>query len=503
MVLADTESSALVVTAPALAAALMPLEAKGLRIVGLKASHGKEGMSVALAVRGVGAVGACHRVGLSLGERCVRAADTLDEALELLCAYFSDALLTDTDLRDLAGCAHPLRAPAQTGLTLDLGELLASEPGSPTAQLFCRALRVEGYLHVRCPPHTIAVLRRLEELCGAWYKLASEEKERDISEYGHVDRKFTGYRQGRYREQLEVRAARWRAPRLPAFQTTACCALRARSVSACLLPFLAQPNVLPWLRPQVRLEAKGGVLPAPSLIVGLSEALEDTLRLLEAHGRALLRLVAHDLGVEAEWLHSLLDPPLEGDMGSRVSQPADHSSGGGGEDGAAQAPSLRHSLVRACRYVQGVRGVGGSTVLCDEHTDVGFLTLDPHANRPGLEVRRRADGLWAAVEDEDERSCERMAVMVGDTLERVTAAYYKATPHRVHAPKTGERIGLPFLLRGRSDAVIDTRAPRAEAEAAGRTVHLARMESTVIKELPAMEAAQSILHSWFRSSKAS
>lgn len=237
----------------------------------------------------------------------------------------------------------------------------------------------------------------------------------------------------------------------------------------------------------MRLEARGGALPSPSLVPGLSEALVATLRLLEAHGRALLRLIAHDIGADAGWLLALLDPD----------RPAP-------SDGAAAAaePSLRHSLVRACRYVAGVRGVGGSSVLCDEHTDVGFITLDPHACAPGLEVRRRADGLWAPVEEEGEPSCERLAVMVGDTLERVTAGRFAATPHRVKAPKAGERIGLPFLLRGRSDAVIDTRAPRAEAQASGRAVHLARMESTSIKELPAMDAAQSILHSWFRSSKA-
>mmetsp|Transcript_18524 Transcript_18524/g.47371 ORF Transcript_18524/g.47371 Transcript_18524/m.47371 type:complete len:100 (-) Transcript_18524:145-444(-) len=94
-----------------------------------------------------------------------------------------------------------------------------------------------------------------------------------------------------------------------------------------------------------------------------------------------------------------------------------------------------------------------------------------------------------------------MAIMVGDTLERTSGGYYEATPHRVHAPSEGERIGLPFLLRGRSDAIIDTRGPKEAALKSGRVARLGAFETTTIKELPALEAAQSILHSWFRSAK--
>jgi isopenicillin N synthase-like dioxygenase len=240
----------------------------------------------------------------------------------------------------------------------------------------------------------------------------------------------------------------------------------------------------------VRLEARGGVVPSPACVPALARALEDALLLLEAHGRALLDHVAYDLGVDPGWFHALLDPDL-----------AERPRGPPAAGGAADAPSLRHSLVRACRYVAGVPGVGGSTVQCDEHTDVGFLTLDAHANAPGLELRRRADRQWLPAEAAGGASCATLAVMVGDTLARATAGYYEATPHRVHAPPSGERIGLPFLLRGRLDAVLDTRAPHAAAAAAGRTARLARMESSTIKDLPSLDAAQSILQNWFRSSK--
>jgi hypothetical protein len=269
----------------------------------------------------------------------------------------------------------------------------------------------------------------------------------------------------------------------------------------------------------VRLEERGGVLPQPTKVQKFAQALERALLLLEAHGRSLLRHVAHDVGAEVGWFHGLLDPPLEGrpfgrqgaeatttpTTASAVASPATAAAAAASSPATpapSPAPSLRHSLVRACRYVATVPGVGGSTIQCDEHTDVGFITLDAHASRAGLEVKRRADRQWVMVEEEDTPSCELIAVMVGDTLERTTGGYYSATPHRVRAPADGERIGLPFLLRGRSDAVIDTRGPRADALAAGRPMHLAQMETTMIKELPAMDAAQSILQSWFRSSKA-
>ena len=62
-----------------------------------------------------------------------------------------------------------------------------------------------------------------------------------------------------------------------------------------------------------------------------------------------------------------------------------------------------------------------------------------------------------------------------------------------------ERIGLPFLFRGRSDAVLNTLPTRTKCQAEGRVVHLAEMETTTIKELPAFASAKSILRGWFAS----
>ena len=69
-------------------------------------------------------------------------------------------------------------------------------------------------------------------------------------------------------------------------------------------------------------------------------------------------------------------------------------------------------------------------------------------------------------------------------------------------PPTGlERIGLPFLFRGRSDAVLNTQPTRDACKARGVVAHLADMETTTIKELPAFDSARAILRGWFRSNK--
>ena len=131
---------------------------------------------------------------------------------------------------------------------------------------------------------------------------------------------------------------------------------------------------------------------------------------------------------------------------------------GEGEEEEGAAPSLCHSLVRVCRYREGVEGVYGSNVLCEAHNDVGFITLDPCAATSGLQALRRSDNMWVPVEEVAPRADGALVlmVMVGDTLGRVTGDYYAPCRHRVVAPPAGERIGLPFLFRGRSDAV---RAP--------------------------------------------
>ena len=115
--------------------------------------------------------------------------------------------------------------------------------------------------------------------------------------------------------------------------------------------------------------------------------------------------------------------------------------------------------------------------------DVGFITLDACASTAGLEAFRRADNLWVPVETAPPPPGGELVLlaMVGDTLGRLTANYYAPCKHRVVAPTSGERIGLPFLFRGRSDAVLNTKPMRDACAAKGRKAHLAEMETTTIK----------------------
>ena len=72
--------------------------------------------------------------------------------------------------------------------------------------------------------------------------------------------------------------------------------------------------------------------------------------------------------------------------------------------------------------------------------------------------------MWVPLEEapQPEDGSLVLIAMVGDTLGRLTANYYAPCKHRVVQPPIGvERIGLPFLFRGRSDAVLNTLPTRA------------------------------------------
>ena len=112
--------------------------------------------------------------------------------------------------------------------------------------------------------------------------------------------------------------------------------------------------------------------------------------------------------------------------------------------------------------------------------------------------------MWVPVEEVPKPADGSLVIvaMVGDTLGRLTANYYAPCKHRVVQPPSGvERIGLPFLFRGRSDAVLNTQPTREKCASEGRVARLADMETTTIKELPAFDSARAILRGWFRGSK--
>ena len=88
-----------------------------------------------------------------------------------------------------------------------LSELIA--PGAVGSELgarFCAQLRRDSYVPLLLPASERSRFEAIEEAASAWFKLSEDEKIDQAGEYGHVDRKFTGYRNGKFREQLEVRS---------------------------------------------------------------------------------------------------------------------------------------------------------------------------------------------------------------------------------------------------------------------------------------------------------
>jgi len=511
---------------------LAPLERKGLTLVGLKTNAAGEAVA---AVRG--AAGLCSRgaelvaslrTALPPGAS-LRAATSVTESLELLHATFGPRELVqwEPDGEEEEPCEWAVSAvPSLLGdhnghcESFWLSELVGAPVGSALGVRFCAQLKRDGYVPLLVGAEQQQLYQMIEDEAASWFEQDETSKLEQAGVYAHVNRKFTGYRNGKFREQLELR----------------------QTLRGSLYPQVGQG---PYAR-----EGADQLSPAVSLY----------MRWVDAWARALLRHIAHDVGASADFFEALTDPaacaadaaraaapklspPLVkqleqerkrlGGMQVHLPPPLEYSDeedendaappngkpNGAAPNGKANGhappppppppppplppPELCHSLVRACRYDASSEGVYGSGVLCEAHNDVGFLTFDACAATPGLQCVRRADGLWVAVEEAPKPADERMVmmVMVGDTLGYLTRQHYAPCKHRVMAPPAGERIGLPFLFRGRSDAVLDTVAQVAACRAAGRPCHLAEMETTTIKELPAFDSVKSILRNWFASVK--
>jgi isopenicillin N synthase-like dioxygenase len=95
-------------------------------------------------------------------------------------------------------------------------------------------------------------------------------------------------------------------------------------------------------------------------------------------------------------------------------------------------------LFRVFRYPPAPPGDRGWGV--GEHTDYGLLTLLLQDDHGGLQVR--TPGGWLdAPPLPDTFVCN-----IGDMLERLTAGWYRSTPHRVRNTSGAERLSFPFFL---------------------------------------------------------
>jgi hypothetical protein len=171
----------------------------------------------------------------------------------------------------------------------------------------------------------------VESCAAAWFAQDEEAKLDQAGSYGHIDRKFTGYRNGKFREQLEVRATA---------------------------------------------EALHPAPPSPDGSLQFAAALSLLLRSLDPIARALLPHIACELGVAPTFFDALCDPPPSGEnrppgragcpppprLLEATELPAALAAEAARIRSAAAAsasyldgddsfePRLAHSLLRLCRY---------------------------------------------------------------------------------------------------------------------------------------------------------
>ena len=136
-----------------------------------------------------------------------------------------------------------------------LSELLAPcAVGSALGARFCAQMRRDSYVPLVVTAAERKLLERVEEGATGWFAQDEDDKDEQGGAYGHVDRKFTGYRNGKFREQLEVR--------------------------------------------QTLDQSHGGVYPRPEVPAGFGDNLQELVTFLDGSARGLLRHIAVDVGAD-------------------------------------------------------------------------------------------------------------------------------------------------------------------------------------------------------------
>jgi isopenicillin N synthase-like dioxygenase len=152
----------------------------------------------------------------------------------------------------------------------------------------------------------------------------------------------------------------------------------------------------------------------PERPAGLRATVLEVLTEMTALGQRLMGALALGLGLDADWFARELtrDPVI--------------------------LFRIFHYPARPARDRWGVA----------EHTDYGLLTMLLQDDTGGLEVHTGSG--WVDVPPEP----GALVCNLGDMLDRMTGGRYRATPHRVRAPRTGDRISCPFFFDPSWDAAV-------------------------------------------------
>lgn len=109
----------------------------------------------------------------------------------------------------------------------------------------------------------------------------------------------------------------------------------------------------------------------------------------------------------------------------------------------------------------------GTVLYCNDHADVGILTMLTSFNKPGLQIRRHC-GTWMDVQSRP----RTVIVNLGEMLSEMSGNRIKATHHRV-VDTGGKRYSCPFLLEpgyfGRMSVSLPSTGDKGESKEKGET----------------------------------
>lgn len=191
-------------------------------------------------------------------------------------------------------------------------------------------------------------------------------------------------------------------------------------------------------------EASDGVVPlnatTEGALPGLQHAAWCVLHVLMAATRGALRAIAADLELPEQIFLEVVE---------------------------SESGKMPGACLRLCQYAEAARTQqSAGKVAFSAHTDTTVVTLAMCALQPGLEIRNQK-GQWVA--PEVGRDPYDILVMPGEFIETLTKGYLRSSLHRV-TRSTAPRLSMPFLVRAKPKARINTKRHLEEARAQGLKV---------------------------------
>jgi len=312
---------------------------------------------------------------------------------------------------------------------------------------FCRTLKRQGMVRIILPEELEQTYADVENLADGFFNMPEEEQEKalDLCELKQVQGKLTGFTHARLRQQMET-----------------------------------------------RITGEGVPIPRSSQPAGFEEAVQQHFNLMDGCGRFVLGVCAEGMGVDPAWFYDLLDEAGEG----CPSHPSDPYSL---ERRLSSAESTSASVLRIMQYhhaTEPAEEPDGTKVLCQDHLDNGLVTLSFITKNPSLEVHR-LDGGFHLEEKRVSGVPTECIVWVGEQMEKISNGYYKPVRHRVLQPSAAPpwyRVAMPFFLRGRPDAIINSAtATRIKAKRPGMLRKFTKMK---MRDLAGVDAAKALLHDY-------